>query len=167
MRRLIIVGSLMATGVSAQAATISVPCSDSDQSALVFVDGDLGRGGGDDVQSLTSFSPRGPAVRPTGLQHRVSNFISSLFTSWSSPNAQALRVMKGAYEDPVTYYGKVISREAVLDDKRRFAERWPQRSYTIRRRTLIVKCGDDYLSFTVTGTNVWDVDDSAMGSIGS
>jgi len=167
MRRLIIVGSLMATGVSAQAATISVPCSDSDQSALVFVDGDLGRGGGDDVQSLTSFSPRGPAVRPTGLQHRVSNFISSLFTSWSSPNAQALRVMKGAYEDPVTYYGKVISRDAVLDDKRRFAERWPQRSYTIRPGTLIVQCGDDSLSCTVSGTTDWAVAKNAKRSTGT
>jgi hypothetical protein len=167
MRRLIIVGSLMVAGVSAQAATISVPCSDSDQSALVFVNGDLGRRGGDNVQSSRSLSPGGPTVRRTALQHRVSNFISSLFRSWSSPNAQALRVLKGAYEDPVTYYDVVISREAVLDDKQRFAERWPQRTYTIRPGTLIVQCGDDSRRCTVSGTTDWAAAKDAKRSTGA
>ena len=34
------------------------------------------------------------------------------------------------YESSVVYFGKVTSRQAVLEDKRRFVERWPQRSYT-------------------------------------
>ena len=167
MRRLIVVGSLMAAGVSAQAATTSVSYSDSNQSALIFVDGGLGRRGRDNVQSRTSFLPGGPAVRPTNLQHRASNFISSLFTSWSSTNAQALRVLKGAYEDPVTYYGKVISREAVLDDKRRFVERWPQRTYTVRPGTLIVQCGDDSGRCKVSGTTDWVAAGEAKRSTGA
>ena len=159
----IIAGSLVAAGVYAQAATISIPWTYSDQSALVVVDRDFAR----HIQSRTSFSPGGPAVRRTGLLHRVSNFIGGLFANWSSPNAQALRVLKDAYEDPVTYYDKVISREAALDEKRRFAERWPRRTYTIRPGTLIVQCSDDSLTCTVSGTTDWIVAKHAKRSTGT
>src|SRR5947209_6613699 len=99
MRRSIVVGSLLAAGVCAQAATLSIPDGDRDQPALVFFDGDLERrGGADDVQSKTSFllkaitafrgnggtgvaATGGPAVSQADLQQRVSNFISSLFAS--------------------------------------------------------------------------------------
>ncbi|HKD27768.1 MAG TPA: hypothetical protein VKC66_17925 [Xanthobacteraceae bacterium] len=159
----IIAGSLIAAGVYAQAATNSIPWSGSDQPALVHVDRDFGG----HVQSRTTFSPGGPAVMRTGLLHRVSNFIGSLFANWSSPNAQALRVLKDAYEDPVIYYDKVISREAALDEKRRFAERWPRRTYTIRPGTLIVQCGDDSRTCTVSGTTDWAVAKNAKRSTGS
>jgi len=134
----------------------------------VSVDGDLGRrDGGDGVRSRTSFSTGGPAVRPADLQPRVSNFIRSLFASWSSPNAQALGALKGVYEGAVTYYDKVISREAVLDDKRRFVQRWPQRTYTIRPGTLIVQCGNDSLRCTVSGTTDWAAAKDVQRSAGA
>lgn len=159
-----IAGLLTAASVCAQAATISIPCNDSNHPALIFVGGDVDQ---HVLQSGTSFPAGGPAVRRTGLLHRVSNFIGSLFTNWSSPNARALQVLKDAYEDRVTYYDKVVSREAVLDDKRRFAERWPQRAYTIRPGTLIVQCGDDSLTCTVSGTADWAAARDAKRSAGA
>src|SRR5262249_5798429 len=48
-----------------------------------------------------------PAVNATCLEQSASNFVGSLFASWSSPNAQALQALEGVYEDDVTYYGKV------------------------------------------------------------
>jgi len=138
-----IAGSLIAAGVCAQAAIIPIPRSGGDQPALVFVDRD-----GRYVRSATC-SP-GDAVRPAGPLHRVSHLIGGLFASWSAPNAQALR---DAYEDPTTYHDRGISREAVLEDKRRFAEPWPQRTYTVRPGTLLAQRGDD--SRTCTGTTDW------------
>ena len=183
MRTSIIVGLLLAAGPCAQAATIAVAGSDGDQPALVFVDGDSRpAGGGDDVPFKTSFllkaitafrgngrtaATGGLAGRQADLQRHVSDFISSLFASWSSPNAQTLHVLKGLYEDPVTYYGEVISREAVLDDKRRFAERWPQRAYTLRPGTLVVHCGERSLGCTVSGITDWAAANGAKRSTGA
>ena len=185
MRRSVIAGSLLAAGVCGQAAPLSTPDSNRDQPAPVFADGDLApRGGGDDVHSKTSFllkaitafrgnggtgvsATRGPAVRQADLQQHVSNFISDLFASWSSSNGQTPQVLKGLYEDAVTYYGEVISREAVLDDKRRFAERWPQRSYAIRPGTLVVQCGDRSLRCTVSGITDWAAANGAKRSTGA
>jgi hypothetical protein len=90
-----------------------------------------------------------------------------VFANWSSSNAQALRLLKDAYEDPVNYYDKVISREAVLDDKLRFAERWPQRTYSIRPGTLVVQCGDNSLACTVAGIADWAAAKDAKRSRGA
>src|SRR5215467_14511300 len=75
--------------------------------------------------------------------------------------------LKDAYEDPVIYYDKVISREAVLNDKRRFADRWPQRTYSIRPGTLIVQCGDNSLACMVSGIADWAAAKDAKRSRGA
>jgi hypothetical protein len=125
---------------------------------------------GIDVAMLGPPSPASttrPAVGTTDLEHRASNFVGSLFASRFSPNAQALQALEGLYEDTVTYYGKVISREAVLNDKRRFVERWPQRFYTVRPGTLIVQCDDGSLRCTVSGTTEWAAAKDAKRSTGA
>jgi hypothetical protein len=107
-----------------------------------------------------------PAVGATNLELRASNFIGSLFASWSSPNAQALQALEGLYQDEVTYYGKAINREAVLTDKRRFVERWPQRFYTVRPGTLVTKCEGGSFRCTVSGTMDWAAAKDARRSAG-
>jgi hypothetical protein len=159
MRKSIVAGSLMAASVCTQLAANSVPPGIGEMLEHGF-----------DAAILDSPLPTstgGPAVEQADLQQRVSIFISGLFESWSSPNAQALQVLNGLYEDAVTYYGKVISREAVLEDKRRFVERWPQRSYIIRPGTLIVQCGAGSLRCTVSGTTDWSAAKDAKRSTGA
>jgi hypothetical protein len=53
------------------------------------------------------------------------------------------------------YFGKVTSRPALLEDKRRFVERWPQRSYTVRPGTFIAQCDGDSRRCTVSGITDW------------
>ncbi|RWH97185.1 MAG: hypothetical protein EOQ89_26280 [Mesorhizobium sp.] len=48
--------------------------------------------------------------------------------------------MKTAYADRVTFYGNTISSDEVLSEKRKFAARWPIRSYIIRADTFSVVC---------------------------
>jgi hypothetical protein len=105
-------------------------------------------------------------VSPISLEQRASNFISSLFAGWSSPNAQPLQALETLYADEVTYYGKVLSRDAVLDDKRRFVVRWPQRLYTIRSGTLLTQCDSGSLRCTVSGTVDWAAAKDAKRSTG-
>jgi hypothetical protein len=96
-----------------------------------------------------------PAAGQADLRQRVSNFMTSLFANWSSPNAQMLESMGDVYDDVVNYYGKVVSREAVIEDKQRFAARWPQRAYAISPGTLMVRCDDGSLVCTVSGVTDW------------
>jgi hypothetical protein len=74
------------------------------------------------------------------LAGRASGLVQALAAHWSEPNAETLRALEELYVDKVFYHGKLIPRQAVLVDKRRFAERWPQRSYKIRPRSVSATC---------------------------
>ena len=44
------------------------------------------------------------------------------------------------YADLVDFYGQVVGRDAVLREKARFVQRWPDRSYHPRRDSIRVTC---------------------------
>lgn len=67
-------------------------------------------------------------------------FALAYHDAWSSPNDDALRFMREVYRDPVDFYCNVISAAAVLEEKRKFAERWPTRQYNVRDRSMDVSC---------------------------
>jgi hypothetical protein len=70
--------------------------------------------------------------RSEDLPTRAKAFVSELATRWSGTSADALSGLKAKYGAEVDYFGKRISRDRVLADKRRFVERWPERSYKIK-----------------------------------
>jgi hypothetical protein len=77
---------------------------------------------------------------PGSLAAGATGLIVSLAARWSGANAEMLRALDELYVDKVFYHGKLITRQAVLLDKRRFAERWPQRSYKIRPHSISANC---------------------------
>jgi hypothetical protein len=79
-------------------------------------------------------------VRNEALEERVTDFVQGLATRWSEPNAGTLRALDALYTEQVLYHGKLTSRADVLLDKRRFAEKWPQRTYKIRPHTVMASC---------------------------
>jgi hypothetical protein len=95
---------------------------------------------------------------------------ASLFENWSTPNGQALASLHGLYGDDLIYFGKHLPRGAVLKDQRRFAERWPQRSYRVRAETLRVECFKSrpgpYPFCEASGTLDWDAYNRAQHSSG-
>jgi hypothetical protein len=74
------------------------------------------------------------------LSGRATGLVVALAARWSEPNAAALRALDELYQDKVFYHGKLTPRQAVLQEKVRFAERWPQRSYKIRPRSVTASC---------------------------
>jgi hypothetical protein len=74
------------------------------------------------------------------LAGRATGLVLSLAARWSETNAETLLVLDELYSDKVFYHGKFTPRQAVLLDKRRFAERWPQRIYKIRPRSVSTSC---------------------------
>jgi hypothetical protein len=76
----------------------------------------------------------------TSLSGRATGLVLALAAHWSEPNAETLRALDELYMDKVFYHGKLTPRQAVLSEKRRFAERWPQRTYRVRPRSLTASC---------------------------
>lgn len=81
---------------------------------------------------------------PENLEGRVTDFVRSLASRWSGPNADMLRSLDDLYADQVLYHGKLVPRQEVLLDKRRFAEKWPERSYKIRPHSVSTTCYDEF-----------------------
>jgi hypothetical protein len=76
----------------------------------------------------------------TSLSARATGLVVSLAARWSESNAETLRALDDLYVEKVFYHGKLTPRQAVLLEKRRFAERWPQRSYKVRPHSVTASC---------------------------
>ena len=59
---------------------------------------------------------------------------------WSAPNQIALTSAPSFYGSTVLFHGRPRSFASVLAEKRRFAERWPDRNYRYRTETTQVAC---------------------------
>jgi hypothetical protein len=85
--------------------------------------------------------PVGDASRASAaLDERAASFISARISRWSSAGTADLAAFVSAYADQVLYYGSLKSREVVLQDKRRFLERWPERRYELRPNSVTAQC---------------------------
>jgi hypothetical protein len=79
---------------------------------------------------------------------------------WSAPNQLTLAAASSFYGPTVMFHGRERTLGSVLAEKRRFTERWPQRSYRYRPETTMVACESDGSRCTV-----WAIFDfSAAGS---
>jgi len=100
--------------------------------------------------------PVGGAVaqQPEGSPERQAiEFVLALLERWSGPNAELLPFLNEVYADKVVYYGKSTSQQAVLLTKRRFANRWTHRTYTLRPSSLTATCTGT--TCQVKGTMSW------------
>jgi hypothetical protein len=59
---------------------------------------------------------------------------------WSAPNRVSLASASSFYGPSLTFHGQRRSFDSVLAEKRRVAERWPERTYRYRRETTQVAC---------------------------
>lgn len=96
-------------------------------------------------------------ISPGGLKERAANFVTSMIGHWSAPNDLALPVLERLYTGDVWYYGKSVTAEAVLSDKRQFASRWPNRQCTVRSSSVTVTCTEGTNVCSVTGIFDWAV----------
>lgn len=90
--------------------------------------------------------------RPTDdLERRATDFVLAWASRWSNPNDEAFRSLDQLYADTVRYRGKLTLRKDVVLDKHHFAERWPERSYSIRPDSISVTCVRESESCSVKG----------------
>jgi hypothetical protein len=78
--------------------------------------------------------------RPTDDAREAVALAERYLELWSSPNDEMIEATPELYASSVRYYGRRIDRAALLAQKRRFADRWPVRSYRHRPGSIRAAC---------------------------
>ncbi|HWV54544.1 hypothetical protein [Pseudorhodoplanes sp.] len=53
---------------------------------------------------------------------------------------QVLAFVRNSFSAEIRYYGKVVTNAQVVEEKRRYLGRWPQRRYQLKAETMRVQC---------------------------
>jgi hypothetical protein len=79
-------------------------------------------------------------VRLASQEEAARKLAISYLDTWSAVNGQALRAAPAFYGSTVVFHGRQVSLQDLLNEKRRFMERWPERHYRYRPETMTVMC---------------------------
>ncbi|MCT7375463.1 hypothetical protein [Chelativorans salis] len=96
-----------------------------------------------------------PIVASRPEDAALKSFVESVIAAHTMTEVQAIAAVGGAYASQVFYYGKFHELSSVLNDKRNYFRRWPERFYAVRPRSTTVKCEDNICS--VSGIYDWHV----------
>ena len=86
------------------------------------------------------------------LEKRATDFVIFYYLLWSRTAVDVSSLEKYYSEAPL-FYGSRTLRFKIMDDKRKFAARWPVRNYVVRNNTMSVQCSRTCL---VSGIVDWD-----------
>lgn len=89
----------------------------------------------------------GSRSTPDDPVSRAKAFLYSYNVNWSLPNSSALEAMRSLYADSVDYYGKQVGKEKIFAEKKKFADRWPDRIYAVRWFSIRTAC-ESYCTLT-------------------
>ncbi|MGO4449064.1 hypothetical protein AB4Y96_09065 [Phyllobacterium sp. TAF24] len=96
--------------------------------------------------SLPNVSPVSPgkgAIIPQDKLVETSQIAAKLIVSSGELSAPAaLQAVKEIYDDNIDYYGRKTSKSELLDDKRKYMERWPHRTYIVDDNSLVSRCAE-------------------------
>jgi hypothetical protein len=81
-----------------------------------------------------------PSPSLPSAEMKAAAFIAKYHEAWSSENGSALAYMSRAYGPSVTFYGKVLGKSELMEEKRKFADRWPIRRYTVDPASVSINC---------------------------
>ena len=124
-------------------------------SALLWGPGVLGQGDLLSAAQPLLAGSAAPAVQARSVGSRATSekaardLAHAYLAAWSEPNALALASASSFYGPVVAFHGRVRTLRSVLAEKRRFAERWPDRVYHHLPETTQVACEADGVRCTV------------------
>jgi hypothetical protein len=85
-------------------------------------------------------------------QRRLEAYVDT----WSANRGINAANVGHYYADRVIYYGKPMSRQAVLRDKLNYIAVWPERHYRIVPGTVSAACNPQQTACRVSGLMAWD-----------
>jgi hypothetical protein len=103
-----------------------------------------------------------PAARPDNsgpLDARARQFLDEYMKRTEGETEQVLSYVRNNFGAEIRYYGKVVPLSQVVQDKRSYLNRWPQRSYTLKPDTMKIECDNARSTCLLTGELDYDVRD--------
>lgn len=95
-----------------------------------------------------------PKVTKSNLEELAMSFVFKLQELNSTSGRTSISQIVTQYENFVKYFGKTYSADEILEDKIRFFNRWPIRSYKIDTKRSSIRCNDQKRCFFL-GVAVW------------
>ncbi|MBY5739882.1 hypothetical protein [Rhizobium leguminosarum] len=87
-----------------------------------------------------SASEEATASAPGDLTTEALDFANRYNDEWSKDSASALDFMKNVYADQVSFFGTLVDKDVILKDKAAFAQRWPERIYSVKPGSVTASC---------------------------
>jgi hypothetical protein len=136
-----------------QVEAVAAPLSDDEASMEAFLEPPAH---GSEVEPTALSGPVRQPIRLAsmnnalaGKKHAARDLAFSYLERWSAPNRVTLASAPSFYGPRVLFHGRTRSLASLLAEKRRFAERWPDRTYRYRPETTQISCESDGASCTV------------------
>jgi len=85
--------------------------------------------------------PHRPPGRVSSREEAARDLLNDYLDLWSAPNPLTLAGSTEFYAPHVIFHGRSMSVRALLEEKRRFVQRWPERRYRARPDTVGIACG--------------------------
>jgi hypothetical protein len=101
------------------------------------------------------------------VRNRVASLVAQMQTQWSQPNATAMGHLDEWYADKVSFYGETKTRQAILEEKAKFIERWPERNYHVRPGSFNVDCDQGLMTCKAEVIIDWRVASAARHATNS
>jgi hypothetical protein len=82
--------------------------------------------------------------------------VEAIWSQWSKPNRDAISYLDSRYSERLRYYNKDAHKAEVMQLKREYAGRWPERDYHTAPGSLEITCDDASHVCSVKGRVYWD-----------
>lgn len=82
-------------------------------------------------------------IPDTALYTQAQELLLSVNNVWSLPNAASLLQLPDFYLGSTKFYGTWMTRDEVMAEKAKFAQRWPVRRYAVEPDSVSVYCGEN------------------------
>jgi len=102
-------------------------------------------------------------ARLASQEESARNLAISYLDTWSAANRQAIQATPAFYGSTVVFHGRPVSLQNLLNEKRRFMERWPERRYQYRPETMTVMCQPGNTFCHVRAVYDFDASNAARG----
>ena len=76
------------------------------------------------------------------LAARAREFLDDYFRQTQAEGSLVLAYVRRSYGAEIRYYGKTVPLAQVIEEKRRYLARWPERSYRLKPETTRIECDE-------------------------
>ncbi len=121
------------------------------------------------VAAAPPLQPDNAGASGGALDSRARAFVEDYMRRTEGETEQVLAFVRNSFGAEIRYYGKVVPNAQVVEEKRRYLSRWPQRRYRLKPDTMRVQCDEPRATCVISGALDYDVRDtrSARSSSGA